>query len=162
MKGDIEMKRFVCSLLVLCLIPVCAFCDGLESVLLDFGVAAKVCGAPELPGSFSRTEKPTFDMLEYRISDKLITGFMEKNGEISGGYVVCLDPALQGDFLALSATHVLCMCGTSEGVGAYPYILDMFLDARQGRETTEKVVGNMMFSIYAMKTGIAFNYSIIR
>lgn len=162
MKGDMEMKRFVCSLLVLCLIPVCAFCDGLESVLANFSVAAKVCGAPELPDSFSRTEKSTFDMLEYRISDKLITGFMEKDGEISGGYVVCLDSAFQGDFLALSATHVLCMCGTSECVGAYPFLLDMFLDARQGRETTEKVVGNMMFSMFPMKTGIAFNYSLVR
>ena len=156
------MKWFVCALLILCLVPVCAFCDDLASVLSDFSLAAKVCGAQELPETYNRIEKATFDMLEYRISDTLITGFMEKYGDISGGYAVCLDPEMQGDFLALCATHALCICGISEGVDAYPFLLDMFLDARQGRETAEKTVGNMMFDIHAMKTGLAFEYSIVR
>lgn len=155
------MKKILCLLLIMCLLPACAFGDTLADVLESFSVSSDLCGAPELPEGGNRIDKGSFVMIEYRVSDSLITGFMEKDGKISGGYAVCLDTALQGDFLALCASHAMTVCGISEGVGAYPFILDKFLDARQGRETEDSVVGDMIFSIYAMKTGLAFNYSII-
>jgi hypothetical protein len=130
-------------------------------VLKDFNVAAKICGAPELGSEYNRTEKSTFDMLEFVISSEIITGFMEKGGEISGGYVVCMDSAKEGEYLALCATHALTVCGSEQLQKAYANILDLFLEARQGKETTEVVVGNMMIEMFAMKTGLAFNYSIV-
>ena len=156
-----SMKRALCLVLILCLLPACGFADGLAELLDRFAVASGVCGAPELPDESNRIDNGSYCMIEYRISDKLISGFMEKDGEISGGYAVCLDPSLQGDFLALCASHALTVCGVSEGLDAYTFILDNFLDARQGKETEETITGNMIFSIFAMKTGLAFNYSII-
>ena len=161
MKGVGIMKKLLCLLLVL-MLPACAFGESLSEVFDRFGVYAEMCGAPELPDGANRIDKGSFYMIEYRISDKLISGFMEKDGEISGGYAVCLDPALQGDFLALCASHAFTVCGATGAVDAYTFILDGFLESRQGHETEETLVGNMLFRVYAMKTGLAFNYSIIK
>lgn len=156
------MKRLLCVLLILFLVPACVTGETIDSVLMDFNVAAKICGAPELGSEYNRTSKATFDMLEFVVSSEIITGFTEKGGEISGGYVVCLDSAKEGEFLALCATHFLTFCGYDQMQKAYANILDMFLETRQGKETTEVVVGNMMIEMFAMKTGLAFNYSIVK
>lgn len=163
MKGECVMKRLLCVLLILCAIPVCVSGEKLNDILPVFNVKANICGASELTGEFNRIDKTTYYMLEYRISDVVITGFMEKlNGEIDGGYVVCLDPSKEGDFLALCAAHALTICGDYTGKEAYQSILEMFLAARQKKQTDETIAGNMLFSVYPISTGIAFNYSIIK
>lgn len=156
------MKKVVCLLLILCVLPACAFGEVLSDVLARFAVYSEMCGAPELPDGANRIDRDSFCMIEYAISDKLIAGFMERDGEISGGYVVCLDPSLQGDFLALCASHAFTVCGATGAVDAYTFILDGFLESRQGHETEETLIGNMLFAVSPMKTGLAFNYSIIK
>ena len=74
------MKRLLCVLLILCVIPVVAIGETIDSVLKDFNVAAKICGAPELGSEYNRTSKSTFEMLEFVISSEIITGFTEKDG----------------------------------------------------------------------------------
>lgn len=155
------MKRALCLVLLLCLLPACAFGEELAEVLARFGIYAELCGAPKLPDTGNRIDQDSYYMIEYPVSEKLISGFMEKEGQISGGFAICLDPALQGDFLALCASHALTICGVSEGLDTYTFILDSFLDARQGKEPGKTVIGNMMFYIFPMKTGLAFHYTII-
>lgn len=155
------MKRLACFILLLCLIPVYAFGETLEDILPVFNRKARTCGASQLTGEYNRIQKSTYDMLEYKISESIYTGFMEKYGDIDSGYVVCVDPSSEGDFLALCAAHVLTICGDSDGEKAYRYILEMFLAARKKKETTETTIGNIVFGLFPISTGIAFNYTII-
>ena len=156
------MKKVVCLFLILCLLPACAFGEVLSDVLARFAVYSEMCGAPELPDTENRIDYSSYYMVEYRIADGLTTGFMESGGEITGGFAICRDTALQGDFLALCASHAFTICGATDAINAYPFILDGFLEARQGRETEDTPMGDMMFSVFPMESGIAFLYSIIK
>lgn len=156
------MKKIACLLLILCILPACAFGDTLAEVYDRFAMYSELCGAPELPDGANRIDKGSFYMVEYRVSDSLISGFMETGNDISGGYVICVDPASQGDFLALCVAHVYTVCGTSDALDAYTPLLDGFLEVRKGNAQEDVTVGNMIFSFFPMKSGLAFNYSIIK
>lgn len=149
------MKRFVCLLLCL-LLPACALADNPETTHTAFNVNCSVCGAPQLPTEYTESESESFNILTYNIEEQTKVGFWNKDGDIIGGFAVCLDPAKQGDFLALCAAYALTFCGVSEGLDAYVYILDMFLDARKGKENKAVPVGGVLMQINPMQTGLNF------
>lgn len=149
------MKRFVCLLLCL-LLPACALADNLETTFALLKVNCAVCGAPELPETYTKSPSDSFDLVTYDLGEHTKVGLFDQNGNIVGGFAVCTDPAAQGDFIALCAAQALTFCGITEGINAYIYILDMFLDARQGKENKAVPVGGVLLQINPMQTGLNF------
>ena len=101
-----KMKRFVCALLVLCLIPVCAFCVDLD----EFNMYASIFGEEELDADSGQTQDSrTF----YRPGD-CIVAFNEKGSSVNSIMV-------NGDgipFLAYSMAAIMYFDPSSENYSA--------------------------------------------
>lgn len=70
----IYMKKLLCLLLALCLLPACAFAVSVE----DFNMYASIFGEPELDTSSGKTSN-SYIFFE---SEDCIISFKEENGEI--------------------------------------------------------------------------------
>ena len=147
------MKKVMCVLLILCIFPVCAFASDLDDVLFDFNIYAEILGAQKLEGTPDISDKGTFTMITYKISEDIYAGFYEQNGKITSGFVACYGSENEGDFLALSAAHLWHFCGVADGMDAYMLLLSDFFDARQGKETDPAPVGNVLISTGSIKNG---------
>ena len=155
------MKRFACLLLILCLLPVLAFADTLENMVAEFNLNAESFSVSILPEEYNRIPKSTYNMIEYRISESIIAGFMESNNKITGGFVVCYDSDKYEEFIKYCACHAWIFCDDDELKDAYNKVSGRCNDVISGKESSDGFIGKMMFEVFQISTGIAFTYSII-
>ena len=75
-----NMKRIICAVLVLFLLPVCASAVWTDDYLEDFSIYAELFGAPELDKSTAFTS----DVLTLYSAGKSMVGFSTESGKLKG------------------------------------------------------------------------------
>ena len=107
------VKRIICAVLVLCLLPACALAGFSKDYVEDFNILAELFGAPEL----ENTPLYTSDgMTTYKMGDGFC-GFSVDSGELRGvsttetgeAFLICSVIMLM--VLEGSATNIMDNCG---------------------------------------------------
>ena len=105
MKGD-SMKRFICVLLILCLVPAFVVAESVELSAEYFNVYASEMGLPELPKEYTtQIEENGNERRTYDISESIKYMQFVKDNDVYMCGVVALSADSYLDFLAY------CLCG---------------------------------------------------
>ena len=134
MKGD-SMKRFICVLLILCLVPLWAFCVSDSDAMIEtHNIYCGFCGASKIDSSAKVRTTDEATEYAYYITDKVVVEYHVKNGEVFRMACVCLDESEIGEFLAQCVTICYVLGGVSSGTVCYDGVLYRYLLARAGNE----------------------------
>ena len=131
------MKRLLCSLLILCLVPALAFCvDEVETLTYGHNQFAPLTGAHELTGEPEVTPTSTGAIYSYTV-EGVDVGFIVKDGRVS----ICFCRAKEeflGEFLSQATSALYNICGADSISYWYPNLFDQFLTARAGNVSETK------------------------
>lgn len=146
MKGEISVKRIICALLILFMLPACAFALDLD----DFNMCAYIFGEPEIDPSSGKTVK-NYVMFE---SDGCTVSFKEENGTI-------MNISVNGDgvpFLAYSMAAIMVFDPDSANLTSNAgQLLSMFLmNRKESEETYGTIAAGGFFAIGKNENGYIF------
>ena len=149
MKGA-EMKRIICVLLILCVLPVCAFSETLDMSVVLYNSMAEILGISELPKDYNTErqengkERYTFD-----ISDSLKCIFAVNNGNVEGCTVVCFYATEYVEFIAMCMSAAFAVA-PDDSLSMYPGILFQFYDVRAGKEAKYGYYKNATYHVSSL------------
>ena len=136
------MKKFLCLLLILCILPVCAFAGYLDV----FNIYAKVMEVPQLDESMKVSGKNNMDI--YR-SDMCTIAFSLK----SSGYPECI--IVEGNDINFFAYSLASLMYFDDMKYFSAYAASLLSDAmmcRSGGEKTRRFADNLAYSISKSET----------
>ena len=157
-----NVKRIICAVLVLCLLPAFAFADLFDEAILYYDAFANQLGVDQLPENFT-DEAATTGMAHrtYNLPSSIKVIYSFDNNEVCGVSVVCIDDNYL-DFLGV------CCAGAFSVMKQIPYfmfgdILTQFLEVRSGKETEVESGNNYAYQVFALNNGIiCFSLSVSR
>ena len=148
------MKRFLCTLMVLCLIPVIAFAvDDIDVMVYGHNIYAALTGAQELTGEPNITKNDDNTVYIYS-TGSVDVGFIVKESKVS----TCFCRATEenaGEMLSQAASALYNICGTNNISYWYTNLLDQFFKARAGEKTeTPPFIENVCMFTLRKENGV--------
>lgn len=131
MKGE-HMKRILCVLLILCLLPACAFSvSNLETMVIQHNLYNLLTGAAEITGAPTKLGTTKNGIVYQYIVNGVKVGFFVDDDIVKGVYCKATEEYC-GELLSQSASILYNICGTETSSYWYPSLLNQFLIARAG------------------------------
>ena len=152
------MKRIICFLLILCILPVCALSDDLRTTVLGHNMYTSVCNAKEITVTPTQEKKGESVYYTYKLTDNIRVHFISDGEEIKSCGCVLLDESETAEFLAQCVTACYNFGGIADGTNCYDQILYQFLQARSenGIDIGNAVLQSIIFKMEKNKNNYIF------
>ena len=157
----IIVKRVICLIAVLCLLPICVFAEGIDFTVDMYNSMSYEFEAPKLPKDYeTNIVKDGKKEYTFHVSDSIVISFTEKEGNIKLCAIICLSENAYLDFIPACICGAFALTPNDALLFAYDIVMK-FYQVKAGKEPGTGYANNAVYEMFKMKNGnIAFIISL--
>lgn len=147
------MKRFLCVLLILCVLPVFSFAETFDYTVNLYNAYAYIMGLQELPTNYkTEIQEGGKERRTFNIGDSLVFILNLKDDKIKGFSAVCLEESAFADFVGE------CICGfmsvaSDEGYERCAEMVMNLYTVRSGKEVDTTYALHSVYGAQKLENG---------
>ena len=150
------MKRFICLLLILCLVPVCVFAETLDFTVLLYNTMAEGFGCKQLPEEYkAQTTDEGIEERHYAVDEKTIVVMYSDHDNVFRFMVYCLSDEPTAEFYK-ACQIAACVLMNGYDSEAQLTIENKYLRLMCGLDNEISIVNRYGITIQKKSFGIVF------